>query len=223
MSIGFGSLMNCISCSWVYLKTYWTGRPNTWKRDSLRINLTIDLHWCHDIPVTSTSPNHSIHWKAAPGNVKRSVAWSEHWPWIPLQLLPAPRMLGKLQRKHPPMKWQLKQYGHYVNSPYLLANIITWIYPWKYWTIHRRDLTRRKEFFENGKCRSLWRSRWIGCWKWNRIRYANKRFIRFVLQWRPLCMGRKSFHQQNGGSFRWALIDPSKQQPLGSMLLLRRQ
>jgi len=39
----------------------------------LRINLTIDSHWCHDIPASSTSLNHSIHWKAAPGKVKRFV------------------------------------------------------------------------------------------------------------------------------------------------------
>jgi hypothetical protein len=29
MSIAYGSLMNCISCSWVYLKTYCTGCSNT--------------------------------------------------------------------------------------------------------------------------------------------------------------------------------------------------
>jgi len=105
MSIGFGSLMNWISCSWGWLKTYCTGYSNTWKLEIAWINLTIDSHRCHDIPVSSTSLNHLIHWKAAPGKVKRSVEWSEHWQWIVLQFLSARQMTGKLRRKQPLMKW----------------------------------------------------------------------------------------------------------------------
>jgi len=42
MSIGFGNLMNCISCSWVQSKTYCTGCSKTWKREMSRINSTIN-------------------------------------------------------------------------------------------------------------------------------------------------------------------------------------
>jgi len=105
MSVGFGSLMNCISCCWVLLKTYCTGCSNTWKQEMSRIDLTIDSHWCQNIPVSSTSLNHSMHWNAAPGKVKGSVEWSEHWQWIALQFMSAPKMTGKLRRKQPLMKW----------------------------------------------------------------------------------------------------------------------
>jgi len=60
-----------------------------------RINLTIDSRQYHDIPATSTSLNLSIDWKAAPGKVKWSVAWSEHLQWIALQFLSATRMTLK--------------------------------------------------------------------------------------------------------------------------------
>ena len=60
MSIGFGIPMNCISCSCVMLKAYFTGCSNTSKLEMWRINLTIDTHRCHDIPASSTSLNHSI-------------------------------------------------------------------------------------------------------------------------------------------------------------------
>jgi len=82
MYIAFGSLMNCISCSRVQLKTYCTGCIHTWKRKMWRINLTIDSHRYHDSQASSASPNHSIEWKAAPGREKRSGAWSDHWQWI---------------------------------------------------------------------------------------------------------------------------------------------
>jgi len=105
MSISFGSLMNCISCSWVKLNTYSTGCSNTWKLEISRINLTINSHQCHDIQASRASLNHSIRLKAATSRAKRSGAWSEHWQWIALQFLSAPRMAGKLRQKQPLMKW----------------------------------------------------------------------------------------------------------------------
>jgi len=47
--------------------------------------------------------NPSIHWNAAPGEVKGSIEWSEHRQWIVLQCLPAPRMMWKLWRTQPSM------------------------------------------------------------------------------------------------------------------------
>jgi len=79
MAIGFGSLMNSISRSWVQLKTYCTGCSNTWKEEMSRINLTINSHWCHNIEASSASLNHSIVWKAAPCREQRFRAQSEHW------------------------------------------------------------------------------------------------------------------------------------------------
>jgi hypothetical protein len=129
MSIAFGRLMNCISCSWVWLKTYCTGWSNTWKREMSSINFTIDSHQYHHIHASSASLKHSIQWKAAPGREKSSGPWSEHWQWIALQFLTAPRMPGKLQRKKHLMKWWWEQCGHYVNSLDFSANKITQIYP----------------------------------------------------------------------------------------------
>jgi len=129
MSIAFGGLMNCISCSWVQLKTYCTGCSNTWKLEMSRIKLTLNSHQYHNIQASSASLNNLILWKAAPGREKKSGAWSEHWQWILLQSLTAPRMMGKLQRKQPLMKLWWEQCGHYVNSLYLSANKMTLIYP----------------------------------------------------------------------------------------------
>jgi len=42
--------------------------------------------------------------KAAPGKVKKSMERSEHWQWIALQLLTAPKMSEKLWQKIPVMK-----------------------------------------------------------------------------------------------------------------------
>jgi len=105
MSIAIGSLMNCISCSRVLLKSYCTGFSNTWKQEMSRINLTIYSHRFHDIQASSLSLSHSIRWKAYPGREKTSRAWSEHWQWIALRFLTAPRMTGELRRKEPLMKW----------------------------------------------------------------------------------------------------------------------
>jgi len=128
MSIAFGSHMNCISCSWVLLKTYCTGCSNTWKLEISRINLTIDSHQFHDIQLSSASLNHSIPWKAAPVRAKRSGAWSEHCQWIALPILTASRTTGKLRLKKPRMKLLWEQCGHDVNSLYLSANKITRTY-----------------------------------------------------------------------------------------------
>jgi len=77
MYIGFGSLMNCISCSSVLFKAYCTWWSNTWKAEMWRINVTINSQRYHDIRASSASLNHSIRWKSAPGRVKRCRAWSE--------------------------------------------------------------------------------------------------------------------------------------------------
>jgi len=45
--------------------------------------------------------------------------------------------------------------------------------------------------------------------------------MRFVLQWRPLCIVLKLFPQHNTGNFSSTWIVPSKQQPLGQMLIVR--
>jgi len=74
MSIAFGSLMNSVSCSWGWLKTYCTGCSNTWKLEMSRINLTINSHHNHHIQASSASLNPLIQWKAAPGRHKKSAA-----------------------------------------------------------------------------------------------------------------------------------------------------
>jgi hypothetical protein len=131
MSISCGRLMNWISCSWFELKTYITGYANTWELEMSRINLTIDSHLYHDSQASHASLNHSIRRTASSGWAKISGAWSEHGEWILLQIL-TPRMMGNLQRKQPLMKWSCKQYRHYVNSLYLLANKITLSCPSQY-------------------------------------------------------------------------------------------
>jgi len=55
-----------------------------------RINLTIDSHQYHDIWASSSFPNHSIQWKAAPGRETKSKAGSEHWQWMALRFLSTP-------------------------------------------------------------------------------------------------------------------------------------
>jgi len=92
---------------------------NTWKLEMSRMNLRIDSDQSLDILASSTSLNHSIHWKAAPCKVKRSVEWSKHSQWNARWFFSAPSMTGKLRRKQPPMKWWWQQSGHYVNSLYL--------------------------------------------------------------------------------------------------------
>jgi len=105
MSIAFGSLMNRISCSWVYLKTYCAGCSNTWRLEMSRINVTIDAHQYQDILPSCASLNHSIRWNATPGRGNTSGEWSEQWQWIGLRFLTAPRMTGKPRWKQPLMKW----------------------------------------------------------------------------------------------------------------------
>ena len=129
MSITFGCPMNCISCLWVQAMTYCTGCSNTWMLEPSRINLTIDSHQYHNIQNSSASLNHSIGWTVAAGWEMQSGASSEHWRWIALQFLTAPRMSGKLRWKQPLMKWWWEQCWHHVNSLYLSANKIILIDP----------------------------------------------------------------------------------------------
>jgi len=170
---------------------------------NVMINFTIDSHCCRHIPASSTSLNHSIYWKVAPGKAKRSVEWSEHWQWIALQFLTAPRTTGKLHQKQPPMKWWWEQCGYYVDSLYLSTSKITRIYPLKNQMMHSSDFARRWVLFVNRNCRSLRRAMWITCWQKTPFSYANNRFIGFVLQWRLLCMGWNDFNgktQANSGA-----------------------
>jgi len=223
MSIAFGTLMNCISCSWVQLTMYCTGCSNTWKLEMSKINLTIDSHQYHDIQASSASLNHSIGWKVAPGRAKRPGAWSEHCQWIAVQYLTAPRMTGKLRRKQSLMKCYREQCRNYVNSLYLTANKITLTYPSQHETMHWMNFTRRRVPFENRKCRSLGRPKWMNSWQWNPISYENKSFIQSMLQWKFRCMGPTRLQHQNGGNFRCAWIEPDKRQLNGQMLISRGQ
>jgi len=95
MSIGFGRLMNCISWSWVQVKTYCTGRSNTWKPVLSRIIVTIDSHQYHDIWAFRASLNNAFYWNTAPGVVKWSGAWSERWQWIAIHFMTTPKNDGK--------------------------------------------------------------------------------------------------------------------------------
>jgi len=153
--------MNYISCCLVELKTYCTGCSNTCKLEMSRINLTIDSHRCHNIPASIPFLNHLIQWKVAPSKVKRSIEWSEHWQWIALQFMSAPRMRGKLRRKQHRMKWWWEQCWHYENSLYLSANKITRIYPSKHYMMRWSDLPEegyisKKENVEVCKGQSEW-------------------------------------------------------------------
>jgi len=105
ISIGFGSLMNCISHFWVQCKTYCTGCCTIWKKEMSRIKLTIESKWYYDIHSSSSSFNHSRDWKVAPGSEMKSSAWSEHRQWIALYFLTTPMATETLQWKQPLMKW----------------------------------------------------------------------------------------------------------------------
>jgi len=140
-----------------------------------------------------------------------------------LQFLTAPRMLGKLQQKQPLMKWWWKQCGHYVNSLYSSANTITLIYPSQHFRLHWSDFTRRTVYFEIRKCRSLRRPKWMNYWHENPISNEHKRWIKSVLQRRFSCMGLKRLLHQKEGNFRWAWIEPNKQQPYSQILISRGQ
>jgi len=129
ISIAFGSLMDCISCSGVLLKTYFTGCSDTCQLEMCRITLdnqftSVPWYWGlqHFFKEFDSC-------KAAPGRQTKSVASLEQLWWIALQCLTAHRMKGKLWWKQPLMKWWWAQCGQYVNSLYLSANKITLIYP----------------------------------------------------------------------------------------------
>jgi len=223
MSIAFGSLMNCISCSWVQLKTNCTGCSNTWKLEMSRISMTIDSHQYHDIQASSASLHYSIRWNVAPGKEKKSGAWSEHWQWVALDLFTTSRMPGKLQRKQPLMKSWWEQCGHYVNSLNMSANKITLIYPSQYKTMHWHNFTRRRVPFEIRKCWSLQPPKWKNYCQENPIIYDNTRFIQSVLQWRFSLMGLKLLLHQNEDNFKCAGIEPNKPQLYGQMLIGKGQ
>ena len=73
MSISFGCLTNCISCSWVRFRTYYTSCTNSWKWKISRINLIINLPLYHDSQAFFDSLHNSIYWNAAPVSEKSSV------------------------------------------------------------------------------------------------------------------------------------------------------
>jgi len=223
MSITFGSLITCICCSWVKLKTYRTGCSNTWNLEMSRINLTIDSHQYDDVEASGTSLNHSIRQKVTSCRGKCSRAWSEHWQRIALKFLTAPKMPGKLWQKQPLMKWWREQCMHDVNSLYLSANNMTLIYPSHHWTMHLSDFTRRKVPFEIRECRSLRRPKWMNFWQENPIINENKRFIKSVLQWRFSCTGLKRLLHQNDGYSRCTWIEADRRQLYGQMLIGRWQ
>jgi len=90
-------------------------------------------------------------------------------------------------------------------------------------TMHVSNFTQGRVCFDNRQCRSVRMPKWITCWQQNPITYANKRFVRFVQQWRPLCMGLNRFPQQHPGNFRCAWIEPDKWQPLGQSMIITRE
>jgi len=112
---------------------------------------------------------------------------------------------------------------HYVNSVYMVANKITQIYPSKHYMIQASYFNRWSLFSEVRKSQSLQKPKWMTCGQRNAIRYANKRYIIFILQWWLLCLGLTTFPQQTVGNFRCAWIEPNKQQLLGQMMIVRRQ
>jgi len=158
-----------------------------------------------------------------PGRDNKSGAWLEHWQRIVLQYWTAPRVKQKLQQKQPLIKGRWEQCGHYVNAIYLSANTITPINPSQHKTMNWSDFKRWKVHFENRKCRSLCRPKWMNCWQQNSISYMNKRCIKSILQWRFRCMGLRRLPHQNEGNFGCAWIHPDKWQPYGQMLISRVQ
>jgi hypothetical protein len=104
MSVGFGSLRNCISCSWVQSMTNCTGCSTNSKHHISRINLTINSDWCHTVLASYTSLKRCIRQTKSPHKVKQTVEWSRYLQWTALQLLSVPRTMGKLQWKQRPMK-----------------------------------------------------------------------------------------------------------------------
>lgn len=97
ISIAFGSLMNCINCSWYQLNSYCTGSSNTKQLGMFRINVRIDSHSCHNIPASSTSLTNSIQWKLPPAEIQRYVEGSEHWQQTLVQFLLSTSRTGKLE------------------------------------------------------------------------------------------------------------------------------
>jgi len=121
------------------------------------------------------------------------------------------------------MKWWWEQYRHYVNSLYLSANKIMVIFPSQHYTMHWGDFTRWRVHFENRKCQSLQRPKWMNRWQENPISYKNKTFTKSVLQWRFSCTGLNRLLPQKEDDFRCAWIEPNKWQPYGQILIGRGQ
>jgi len=65
LSIGIVSLINCISCCLVWLRTYWIGYSNTWELEIYTINATVDPHQYLDIRVSNDAITQSMHSKPA--------------------------------------------------------------------------------------------------------------------------------------------------------------
>jgi len=122
--IDFGSLMNYISCSWVYFKIYYTACSNTWTLEMSKINSANNFDCNHDIKASSMPLHHSISWNVALGSTMRWGVWSANWLWDVVKFSTTPRTIGTLQLKWPWMILYSKQCRHYVNSLYLLANKI---------------------------------------------------------------------------------------------------
>jgi len=141
----------------------------------------------------------------------------------PLVLFSDITLVSPISPTPDPARYKWEQCGHHVNSLYLLVNKITRIYSSNHQTTHCSNFSSRRVLFKNRTYRSLRRRKWMTCWQGNPISYAKKWFIRFMLQWRPLCMGLKRFPQQNIGNFRCAWTEPDKQQRLDQMLIVRRQ
>jgi len=146
---------------------------------------------------------------------KRSGAWSGHCQWIALRFLTTPKMMGKLRRKQPLMKWLWEQCGHYVNSLYLLANKITLIYPLQHFMMHWSDFTKARMLFANWRCQSLRRPKRMNTLQEMPISYENETLLQSEPRSRFRCMGLKWFQQQAKGNSRSAWIEPDKRQPYG--------
>jgi len=72
-SIGVGSMMYYVSCSWVSWKTHCTGCSNSWQLEMSSDNLILDSHQYHDIQTSSTALYQSIFLKS--GSWNRQQIW----------------------------------------------------------------------------------------------------------------------------------------------------
>jgi len=89
--------------------------------------------------------------------------------------------------------------------------------------IQSSNLTRWRVSFERRKCWSLRPPKCMTCWLGKPIAFVKKLFIRFVLEWKPLCMGLQSFPPETVGNSRCVWTESDKWQPLGQRLIVRGQ